>query len=135
MSDSERDAVLAANLAFYHAFTTRDGAAMDRLWARSAPVTCIHPGWAPLAGRARVMESWRAILANPEAPHVARHDDAPFLHGNVAIVLCEEEVSGGRLAASNVFAKEAGQWRLVHHQAGPLVVEETRPASRPRTRH
>ena len=47
MNDS--DAVLAANLQFYHAFTTQDVDAMDRLWARHAPVVCVHPGWPPLA--------------------------------------------------------------------------------------
>ena len=31
--DDERDAVLAANRAFYKAFNDRDAAAMDRIWA------------------------------------------------------------------------------------------------------
>lgn len=67
MSMSEQEAVLAANLAFYQAFAQRDGAAMARLWAERAPVTCIHPGWPALEGRAAVLESWADILANPEA--------------------------------------------------------------------
>ena len=63
MNDS--DAVLAANLEFYRAFTTRDVAAMEALWARQAPVACVHPGWPVLADRDAVLESWRGILANP----------------------------------------------------------------------
>jgi hypothetical protein len=55
MNDS--DAVLAANLEFYRAFTTRDVDAMEALWARQAPVACVHPGWPPLADRKAVMES------------------------------------------------------------------------------
>ena len=41
---TDADAVLAANLEFYRAFTMRDVAAMDALWARDAPVACLHPG-------------------------------------------------------------------------------------------
>ena len=117
----ETDAVRAANLAFYHAFTTADIAAMDALWAREAKVLCLHPGWGALEGREAVMQSWRDILANPEPTHVMCHDDQAFLYGDVAIVLCEEELSGGHLAATNIFVKEHGAWRMVHHQAGPLV--------------
>jgi ketosteroid isomerase-like protein len=121
MSTADKDAVLAANLAFYGAFTTQDETAMERLWARRAPVTCTHPGWPPVCGREAVMESWRSILTNPDAPHVMCHDDIAFLHGPVAIVLCEEELSGGSLSATNVFVKEDGEWRLVHHHASPLI--------------
>ena len=55
---SEHAAVNFANEAFYVAFSTRDLEAMDALWARQAPVTCIHPGWNALTGRDAVMESW-----------------------------------------------------------------------------
>jgi ketosteroid isomerase-like protein len=118
---TDRDAVLTANLEFYRAFTTRDLGAMDRLWAREAPVLCLHPGWTALHGRAAVMQSWRDILENPDAPHVMCHEDEATLLGAVAIVTCEEELAGGHLAATNIFVKERGAWRLVHHQAGPIV--------------
>jgi ketosteroid isomerase-like protein len=121
MSDREKDAVLAANLAFYQAFTSQDVPAMEALWARRAPVSCTHPGWVALTGRGAVLESWRSILQNPEAPHVMCHDDTAFLHGDVAIVLCEEELADGHLSATNIFVKEDGEWRLVHHQASPLL--------------
>jgi ketosteroid isomerase-like protein len=129
---TESDAVLAANLDFYRAFATRDIAAMDRLWSRKATVLCTHPGWLPLAGREAVMESWRNILGNPEAPNVMCHDDSAFLYGTMAMVLCEEEVSGGHLAATNVFMKEDGTWRLVHHQASPILMRDPPPRA---TRH
>jgi hypothetical protein len=106
---------------------------MERLWARQAPVTCIHPGWGPLTGRAEVMASWRAILSDPDPTNIMCHDDTAFLHGDVAIVLCEEDLSGGRLAATNLFVREAGEWRLAHHQAGPLVAEQ--PRAPPARRH
>lgn len=119
MTDS--DAVLSANLQFYQAFTTRDIEAMDRLWASHAPVACVHPGWPPLADRAAVMESWRNILANPSSPRIACYDERVFLYGDTALVICEEELDGGTLIASNWFVREDGAWRMAHHQAGQLV--------------
>jgi ketosteroid isomerase-like protein len=127
MNDS--DAVLAANLEFYRAFTTRDLAAMDALWAKRAPVACIHPGWPPLADRDAVMESWQGILANPTSPRIACYDERVFLYGDTALVVCEEELDGGTLIASNWFVREDSAWRLAHHQAGQLVAR--RPQGRP----
>jgi ketosteroid isomerase-like protein len=121
---TESDAVRAANLEFYRAFTARDLKGMDRIWARNAMVLCTHPGWLPLAGRAAVMASWHNILANPEAPAVMCHDDVAFLYGEIALVLCEEELSGGHLAATNVFIKEDGAWRILHHHASPIMTRE-----------
>jgi ketosteroid isomerase-like protein len=119
MTDS--DAVLAANLEFYRAFGARDVEAMERLWARQAPVACIHPGWPPLAEREAIIESWRGILANPEAPRIACFDERVLIYGDTALVICEEELAGGTLIASNFFVREDGAWRIAHHQAGQLV--------------
>jgi hypothetical protein len=119
MTDS--DAVLAANLEFYRAFTMRDLAAMDALWARRAPVACIHPGWPPLTERDAVMESWQGILGNPQAPRIACYDERVLLYGDTALVICEEELDGGTLIASNWYVREDGVWRIAHHQAGQLA--------------
>ena len=127
MTDS--DAVLAANLEFYRAFAMRDVAAMDALWARRAPVGCIHPGWPALSDRDAVMESWRSILSNSESPRIACYDERVLLYGDTALVLCEEELEGGTLVAGNLFVREDGAWRLAHHQAGQLMA---RRAEQPR---
>ncbi len=129
---TDDDAVLTANLEFYQAFAARDAAAMDRLWAHRAPVTCVHPGWTVLADRDAVMDSWESILGNPDAPRIACFDERVFLHGDVALVICEEELDGGTLAASNLFVREDGAWRLAHHHAGQIVRRqpERRPPSR-----
>ena len=39
-----------ANLAFYEAFNLCDVERMERLWAQSPYVRCIHPGWEPVVG-------------------------------------------------------------------------------------
>jgi ketosteroid isomerase-like protein len=118
---TDNDAVLAANLQFYHAFTARDLAAMDALWARQAPVACLHPGWTALTDRDAIMESWEGILSNRDAPRIACFDEQVFLYGDVALVLCEEELEGGALAASNLFVREDNEWRIAHHHAGQIV--------------
>ena len=41
--EGDTEAVLAANGAFYAAFNERDTASMNVLWARRAPVSCVHP--------------------------------------------------------------------------------------------
>ena len=128
MTDS--DAVLAANLEFYRAFAARDLTAMDALWARHAPVGCIHPGWPALADRDAIIESWRGILSNPEAPRIVCYDERVFVYGDTALVICEEELDGGTLIASNLFVREDGTWRIAHHQASQLVAR-LQPSRRP----
>jgi ketosteroid isomerase-like protein len=118
---TDKDAVLAANLQFYQAFTTRDLAAMEALWAKHSPVACLHPGWTVLTGRDEIMASWAAILSSPDAPRIACYDEQALLYGDVALVLCEEQLEGGALAASNFFVREDGIWRIAHHQAGQIV--------------
>lgn len=112
--------VLAANQAFYDAFAARDAAAMESLWAKRAPVACIHPGWSPLHGRERVLASWRAILEGAGAPDIRCANAKAWVQGDTAFVVGYELLGGGRLVATNVFVREDGAWRLVLHQAGPL---------------
>ena len=118
---TDADAVLAANLEFYRAFTMRDLAAMEALWARNSPVSCLHPGWAALTDRDTVIASWHGILSNPEAPRIACYDERVMMFGDAALVLCEEELDGGTLAASNLFVREGDDWRIAHHHAGQIV--------------
>ena len=115
----ENEAVLFANEAFYRAFADGDLAAMDAVWASVAPVACIHPGWNLLDGREAVMASWRAILDNPKRPDISSVGGAVKVYDNTAVVTCYETVGGGYLVATNIFIREAGAWKLVHHQAGP----------------
>ncbi len=142
---SQRPAVLFANDAFYIAFATGDLAAMDAVWAKRAPVCCIHPGWAALVERDSIMESWRRILSAPAkeparpgrgASPTARGGSAirppaggtaaircvrpeVFLLGDAAWVACHEILPNGILIATNIFVPEDGAWRMVHHHASP----------------
>ena len=128
---SDETAVLAANAAFYRAFAARDVEAMNALWARRAPVACIHPGWQVLNGREAVMASWRGILAGAP-PAIDCRDAIARLAGTTAFVICTELLEAGELVATNVFVQEDGTWMLVHHHAGP-VAHESDDASSPRS--
>src|SRR5438046_279724 len=85
-----KDEVIDANAAFYAAFNAKDPNAMDGVWARDAQVTCIHPGWNVLTGRERVMESWRAILDNPNQPRIVAGGAEVEFFGDCAVVTCRE---------------------------------------------
>jgi len=128
--------VLATNEAFYDAFNTRDIDAMDKVWAERAPVVCLHPGSTVLHGRTQVIRSWHAILSSDGAPRVSVEGTRVVMLGDfnrsgagapmAAMVLCYERVTdpstgtGAILAATNVFVRESGAWRLVHHHSSAI---------------
>jgi len=131
--------VLASNDAFYEAFNARDMGAMERLWAQGFPVVCLHPGSAALHGRPQVIRSWESILASEGAPRVTIEGARVVMLGETAMVLCYERVTdpesgtGAVLAATNVFARESGEWRLVHHHAAAIGRIVRDKPSAPRT--
>lgn len=131
--------VLAKNEAFYDAFNTRDMTAMDRLWAERAPVVCLHPGSTALHGRSQVIRSWQTILASDGAPRVAIEGSRVVMLGETAMVLCYERVTdpetgtGAVLAATNVFVREANEWRLVHHHSSAIGRIATASTPKPKT--
>jgi ketosteroid isomerase-like protein len=119
---SDTDAIIAANAAYYRAFSTGDVAAMDQIWADDG-VSCVHPGWTPLIGRGAVVESYRNILTSPNRVRIAHREDTAIVTGDEGRVVCIEIVEGtALLAATNFFRRVGGAWRMVHHQASPIAV-------------
>jgi len=127
---SEQDAVLAANAAYYHAFAFGDFAAMSRVWADDN-VSCIHPGWPTLIGRQAILESYRQILNNPNQDRIEPRNETVMINGSEARVLCVEFVGGAALAATNLFQRVGGAWRMAHHQASPIAALIEDPAAQP----
>ncbi len=113
--------MLAANRAFYDAFNERDMAAMSELWSRRSDVTCVHPHRAVLAGRGEVLRSWRAILGHPEQPKIVFAAEPPRIFGDVGIVSGREVVAAVPIAATNIYVREGGQWRMLHHHGSPVI--------------
>jgi hypothetical protein len=122
---------LAANHAFYNSFANQDFPAMEMLWAKESSVSSIHPGWPPMFDREAVLSSWHDIMTSETPPTASYRNDKAFIHGTTAVVVCEELVDGNVLAATNIFVDERGAWRLVHHQAGPIVPRKVAPVDSP----
>ncbi|MEC9368581.1 MAG: nuclear transport factor 2 family protein [Pseudomonadota bacterium] len=115
--------VLAANAAFYAAFRSGDLQAMESLWSRSRDVCIYHPSQRGIEGREAVMRSWRDILLDGAPPMIYPVDPIAILGGSVALVVCEEDIEGRRLIATNVFVREDGGWRLTQHHATGLALD------------
>lgn len=118
--DDERDAVLAANRAFYRAFNDRDYQAMANIWAPSGAMVCLHPGQPPLHERADILESWRGILAHSEAPRVRCIGEWVIGRAGLAIVVCREILANGQLMATNSFVRARDGWFMIGHHSGPV---------------
>jgi ketosteroid isomerase-like protein len=139
--DDEREAVLAANRAFYRAFNEKDAEAMEMLWAPSGAVICLHPGQAPLTERADIMASWRGILKHPQSPKVRCTDEMVIGRPGLALVVCREILAEGQLMATNSFVKMSDGWHMVGHHSGqvptvdrPRTVPTASSAAAPRDR-
>ena len=122
------DAVLVVNAEFYRAFNERDLEAMDDVWARRSPVAVLHPGWPVITGREDVMASWAQIFGNAAGGGIECVSPEAFFCGDAIFVLCYERLEEATLAATNIFVRENGIWKLVHHQAGPS--QDDAPAAR-----
>jgi ketosteroid isomerase-like protein len=131
--DDEREAVLAANRAFYRAFNDRDYAAMETIWAPGGALVCLHPGQPPLHERADVLESWRGILAHPEAPRVRCIGEWVIGRGGLAMVVCREILANGQLMATNTFARSRDGWHMIGHHSGPVPSIDLARAQGPAT--
>lgn len=144
MSNAEDErAVLFANGALYDAIETADLDLMEAVWIDgpgAEDVICVHPGWPPLRGRAQVLRSWAMIMANTTNISFVLTDIDATVDGDVAVVTCAENIltgmpeapelstalaatalSGGRVAATNVFRRTASGWRLWVHHASPVL--------------
>ena len=115
---NEKAALVFSNDAYYAAFLSNDYNAMDLIWSELETVTCIHPGWAHLDGREAVMESWKSIFSNEANPKMEIKNAVAHIYGSLGVVICYEMFSDITLVATNIFAKEADSWKMVHHQAG-----------------
>ncbi len=138
-ADADVRAVEEANRALYAAVENADLDAMGELWAddeAADDVVCVHPGWPPVQGRARVLRSWALVMAGTQYVQFFLTDLHTHVVGDVAVVTCEENIltgmggsaadglSGGRLVATNVFRRTQGGWRALLHHASPVLWRE-----------
>ena len=138
---SDETAVAAANLAFYRALEARNLSAMELVWMHDETASCVHPGWHLLNGWEEVRRSWENIFANARPWMVACEAVGIHVLQDVAWVTCVEllTLSGAdpdeepaRMQATNIFARQDGEWKLLHHHASAFAtesVEEEEPVN------
>jgi ketosteroid isomerase-like protein len=133
----DEETVLAANRAFYDAFEKLDMNAMERVWSARAPISCVHPSGGVISGRDAVLSSWREIFQATSSMRFTLRGARVFVANDTAwVVLFEdmqarngEAVVRATTQATNVFVREDGAWKLVHHHAEPAVASKPKPAS------
>ena len=121
---TDEAAVLAANQAFYDAHEARDLAAMAALWGDDDDIVCTHPGWPILRGRDDVLGSWARIFGGPGRNQFIVTNEAVTAIGDTAWITLDENLvdrfATGTVAATNVFVRTAGSWRMVLHHGSPV---------------
>ncbi|QIO24460.1 nuclear transport factor 2 family protein [Haloarcula sp. JP-L23] len=122
------DDVRAASDQFYDALEeilNGDASSMADIWSHEDDVTTMHPiggreeGWDAVSG------SMEGVAAACTDGTVTRTDQVIHVVGNGAYELCNESASmtfaGEPISlehrATNVYRKEKGEWKIVHHHA------------------
>jgi ketosteroid isomerase-like protein len=130
MSDpSDQEAVLAANQAFYDAFSNRNLGSMNLLWWQGSSSLCVHPGGKVLTGWEEIRDSWESIFQNTDSFEIDLEVVKIEIDSCLAYVVVREIVlqsSRGRKVkapsiATNIFQKMAQKWYLVHHHGSPIM--------------
>lgn len=129
MNYEDAKAVHRANLRFYRAFEALDLEQMAAVWLREPYVKCVHPGSETIAGYEAVMASWKAMFENTERIGFSVRDVDVRVAGDVAWVSLTEQVDTGFsvdergtvVAATNIFERRSGEWRMVAHHASPML--------------
>lgn len=120
--------LISANTTFYACFEKADPALMDAVWAQGAEDVCIHPGWEVARGAINVSNSWRRLFAGGERLRFALGDLHAEVYGDVGLVHCVENIwlaspreLVGRAAATNIFRRVDGAWKMVLHHGSPVA--------------
>ncbi len=134
---TEREAVAAANDAYYAAFESADLDAMRELWLDHPETLCVHPGALPVRGTPAISRSWALIMANTPYIQFFLTDVEISVLETTASVTCTENVltgdettgvdsfGGAKAVATNVFVRTSDGWRLWIHHASPVLSGET----------
>jgi len=122
------DDVRAASDQFYSALDAMangDATSMTDIWSHKNDVTIMHPIGGREEGWDAVRGSWEGVASASSDGTITRSDQDIRVIGNGAYELCTESASWtfagepisleGR--ATNVYRKENGEWKIVHHHA------------------
>jgi uncharacterized protein (TIGR02246 family) len=122
------DDVRAASDQFYRALNAMangDAGSMASIWSHADDVTTMHPIGGREEGWEAVSDSWDGVAAASTDGTVSRTDQVVRVVGDAAYELCTEsasmtfagEPSSLEVRATNVYRKENGEWKMVHHHS------------------
>lgn len=131
-SATDEVAVTLANDAFYNALRSGDADAMALIWLQTDSTSCAHALGGIVVGFDQVIDSWRRVFVAGRPSHVEVDILSLEVRRNLAWVICKQVVTStrgretlaGERVATNLFQKQKGQWRVAHHHASPVVVED-----------
>ena len=125
--DRNRQAMAsAANAAYYDAFERKDFATMASLWEPSDLTVCTHPGWPPIHGTDKILQSYASIFNGPQTLQFILTNELVVADGTLAYVSIDENLvdeSGSTSSTSglNIFGWIDGRWLMVVHHASPIM--------------
>ena len=125
--DRNRQAMAsAANAAYYDAFERKDFATMASLWEPSDRTVCTHPGWPPIHGTDKILQSYASIFNGPQTLQFILTSELVVADGTLAYVSIDENLvdeSGSTSSTSglNIFSWNDGRWLMVVHHASPIM--------------
>src|SRR4030095_5122096 len=130
--------VAEANARFYRAFEALDVSAMDEACARGKRDNWVPPGWRLLTGWDAVRESWARIFENTAEMRFTISDVQVVVSEDTGWVTCTENilsevqgrVSGPKILATNLFERQPGGWRMVHHHGSHILAAGHPPPRR-----
>jgi len=129
---NDREAVVAANRAFYDAFESLEIGKMESVWLQDQRIVCIHPGWRKLLGWGAVMTSWERIFESAFEMKFELGEMDVMISGELAVVIVQENltqrgyegISRSQVLTTNVFERCGERWLMVVHHGSPIVQPE-----------
>ena len=133
---SVQDDVEAASGQFYAALNQMIGGrqgVMDAIWSHDATATTMHPIGGREVGWDAIRPVWDQVASLASGGEVSLADQMLSVSGDTAIEIGAERgygiLAGERVAldhrVTNVYRRENGAWKIVHHHAdlSPAMIE------------
>jgi ketosteroid isomerase-like protein len=112
------------------------------VWAEDEDIVCVHPGGPRLAGFEQVRGSWAQILGSGQRLKVQLSNQVVLSSMMLAIHSVHENITvagesrpRAPVAATNVYLRTGGGWRMILHHGSPTPPEARAQAESPKILH
>jgi ketosteroid isomerase-like protein len=125
------DEVRQASARFYAALNgmvSGDASPMSAVWAHSGDVTTMHPIGAREVGWEQVRPVWEQVASMAKGGQIRLRDQLIRVGTDLAyevgveegeIMLAGERVTFSGQRVTNIYRREGGEWKMVHHHSDP----------------